>query len=149
MLIVQITDIHIGFDQKSRFEMNKKRFRQTVQAVKRLGRVDEAVGRAAVSDDDAAEDSSARKDRPPVAAVPVGENIADSVGNDVLGDCLGRRVDGDALTDHVGMTGPAAGLVRFPVGVEQGSCPGLPEADRSHTAPRADPALANSSRTSA
>lgn len=36
MLIVQITDIHIGFDQKSRFEMNKKRFRQTVQAVKKL-----------------------------------------------------------------------------------------------------------------
>ena len=36
MLIVQLTDIHIGFDQKSRFEMNKKRFRQTVQAVKRL-----------------------------------------------------------------------------------------------------------------
>lgn len=36
MLIVQITDIHIGFDQKSRFEMNKKRFRQTVQAVRKL-----------------------------------------------------------------------------------------------------------------
>lgn len=36
MLIVQITDIHIGFDPKSRFEMNKKRFRQTVQAVMKL-----------------------------------------------------------------------------------------------------------------
>ena len=36
MLIVQITDIHIGFDQKSRFEMNKKRFRQTLQAVMKL-----------------------------------------------------------------------------------------------------------------
>ena len=36
MLIVQLTDIHIGFDQKSRFEMNKKRFRHTVQAVMKL-----------------------------------------------------------------------------------------------------------------
>ena len=36
MLIVQLTDIHIGFDQKSRFEMNKKRFRRTLQAVMKL-----------------------------------------------------------------------------------------------------------------
>lgn len=33
MLIAQITDIHIGFDPKSRLELNKKRFRRTLQAL--------------------------------------------------------------------------------------------------------------------
>lgn len=36
MLIAQITDIHIGFDVKSRFELNKKRLRHTLRALKQV-----------------------------------------------------------------------------------------------------------------